>query len=106
MRTARSITPWSSFSYEDPRNLISDGVKRLVQWDWEFGTAFTDTLETYFRCCGNTARCAQELYLHVNTVKYRIGKIEEILDCSLKDGESYSKHLFSLKVLRQLQNQQ
>ena len=95
-----------AFSYEDPRNLISDGVKRLVQWDREFGTAFTDTLETYFRCCGNTARCAQELYLHVNTVKYRIGKIEEILDCSLKDGESYSKHLFSLKVLRQLQNQQ
>ncbi|MFG2176230.1 PucR family transcriptional regulator [Streptomyces niveus] len=36
------------------------------------------TLETFLARDGSWARAAEELHLHVNTVHYRIGRIEQI----------------------------
>ncbi|WP_369265516.1 PucR family transcriptional regulator [Streptomyces sp. R35] len=37
-----------------------------------------ETLETFLRCDGSWARTAEALHLHVNTVHYRIGRIEHV----------------------------
>lgn len=39
-------------------------------------TVLLETLETFLRCDGSWARTAEALHLHVNTVHYRIGRIE------------------------------
>ena len=44
-------------------------------------------------------QCAKQMYLHVNTVKYRMNQIMEFLQCDLKDGDTFCKVHLSLKIL-------
>ncbi|MFJ8033834.1 PucR family transcriptional regulator [Streptomyces sp. NPDC096032] len=39
-----------------------------------------DTLETFLACDGSWARTAQALHLHVNTVHYRVERIQRLTD--------------------------
>jgi DNA-binding PucR family transcriptional regulator len=36
------------------------------------------TLEAFLGCSGSWNRCAAELHVHVNTLRYRIRRIEEL----------------------------
>lgn len=47
--------------------------------------ALIDTLEAYYRSSGNRARAARSLNVHVNTLRYRIEKIEALLGGSLDE---------------------
>lgn len=42
------------------------------------GAAFTDTLETYLDCGAAVETCARQLFVHPNTVRYRLKRIGEI----------------------------
>lgn len=44
------------------------------------------TLKEYLNCNLNVSEAAKKMYLHSNTIRYRINKIEELLDISLKDS--------------------
>ena len=46
-----------------------------------------DTLKILIKNMGIRTKTAKELYLHRNTLFYRIKKIESILDCSLDREE-------------------
>ena len=43
------------------------------------------TLETYVFCNSSISKTAESLYLHRNTIKYRLKKCEEILETDLSD---------------------
>jgi hypothetical protein len=47
--------------------------------------ALIDTLEAYYRSSGNRARAARRLNIHVNTLRYRIDKIEALLGGALDE---------------------
>ncbi len=40
----------------------------------------TQTLEAYFECHGNLSQTAQKLHHHRNSLLYRIGRIQEIIE--------------------------
>ncbi|MFD4182141.1 PucR family transcriptional regulator [Rhodococcus sp. NPDC058514] len=42
------------------------------------GSALTDTLETYLDCGAAVETCARKLFVHPNTVRYRLKRISEI----------------------------
>lgn len=42
------------------------------------GSALTDTLDTYLDCGAAVETCARQLFVHPNTVRYRLKKIAEI----------------------------
>jgi sugar diacid utilization regulator len=44
-----------------------------------------DTLWVYLSCDQNAARASEVLYVHRNTLMYRIRQIEQLLDLSLRD---------------------
>ena len=92
--------------HEDLRDLISDGFIRLIRWDEAYKTEFVKTLESYLQYRGNVAHCARALNFHVNTIKYRLGKIEEITGYSLSDGDSYFKLALSMRIYRYLQQKE
>ena len=46
-----------------------------------------ETLESYFQNLGNQRRIAQELYIHYNTVAYRLNSIQELTQMNLEDPE-------------------
>lgn len=48
------------------------------------------TLKTFFRCCGNYTKTGQALFIHPNTVRYRLGVAEKL--CSI-DLDNYHDSL-------------
>lgn len=58
--------------------LLSGPVARLANYDRSQGTELVTTLRAYFDAVGDMKAASQVLALHVNTVRYRIGKAQEI----------------------------
>ncbi|WP_243789642.1 PucR family transcriptional regulator [Saccharopolyspora gloriosae] len=50
----------------------------LIGYDEAHATDLLNTLRVFLECSGSWSRCAARLHLHVNTLRYRIGRIEQI----------------------------
>jgi purine catabolism regulator len=56
------------------------------------------TLEAYFSANGNIFKAAQNLYLHRNSMKYRLKRIQDILGVDLGDSEICFNLQLALKI--------
>ena len=70
----------------------------LVVYDKVNNTDYVELLESYFENNCKINDTAKSLYLHRNTVNYKISKIEEILDINLDDIGDKSKIYLSLMI--------
>ena len=59
-------------------------------------------LETYLSENCNLTSTAEKLFMHRNTLKYRIKKIEEALDCDLHNFEQCMKVKMALYISKML----
>ncbi|MFF7453966.1 PucR family transcriptional regulator [Kitasatospora sp. NPDC008115] len=50
----------------------------VTAYDQEHQAELVRTLEAFLRSDGSWTRCAAQLHVHVNTLRYRIGRIEEL----------------------------
>lgn len=53
-------------------------LDRIIGYDLEHQADLVRTLEAFLRYDGSWTRCAAALHVHVNTLRYRIGRIEEL----------------------------
>ena len=67
--------------------LTSILIEPLVNYDKEYGTELVATLSAFLRSGGNTKRVAEELFIHRNSVLYRLERIGEILQMDVNDPE-------------------
>lgn len=84
------------------RNLVhlcNNEMIALVMYDQKYQTNMVDILLTYLKCERNTTKAAETLFMHRNTLLYKIKKIEEIIDRDLEDPDFRSRMLFSGYVL-------
>lgn len=67
---------------------IHSKIARLIEEDERPGRNFPllETLEVYLDCAGDTQRTAERLFVHVNTVNYRLRRITECAGLQLSDG--------------------
>lgn len=77
-----------SLDYEQLYGIYSSTVKTLDEYDKENNTEFLLTLDTYISHFKNISKSADALYLHRNTMLYRIDKIKDILMMDFDDSES------------------
>lgn len=59
----------------------------LNQHDIEHNANLLETLDVYFKCNANLSDAAKMMFIHRNTLIYRIDKIKQILNTDLKDSE-------------------
>ena len=69
------------------RELREDALKPLRQYDEKHEADLIPTLKTYLKNNGSIQKTSEELYIHKNTILYRMNKIRELLNCDLEDGE-------------------
>lgn len=50
----------------------------VLSYDERTGAGLMETLAVFLECSGSWSRVAEQLHLHVNTVRYRIGRVEEL----------------------------
>lgn len=92
-----SVTLWQGLglyrllSHIEPDELaafVQEHLGPLLAYDEENGTELLTTLEAYFAEEGNHVRVAERLFLHRNTVRYRLQKVEKLLGVNLDDPET------------------
>lgn len=77
-------------SYNEGRKIYFDSIKPLVDHDKVSGDELTITLKEYINCQCKSTKAADRLYIHRNTLDYRLKKIKDILGY---DFENYNKLL-------------
>ena len=50
----------------------------LAEYDARHNAELLPTLRSFLACDGSWSACAARMYVHVNTVRYRIGRIEAL----------------------------
>ncbi len=71
----------------------------VLAYDGSHGSELVPTLETYLRCAGSWNRCAAELHVHVNTVRYRVRRVEELTHRDLSRIEDQVDVFLALRSL-------
>jgi DNA-binding PucR family transcriptional regulator len=65
-----------------PASLLHAAAERLLgplrDYDTRHNAELMPTLRSFLACDGSWAVCAALMYVHVNTVRYRIGRIEAL----------------------------
>lgn len=71
----------------------------LYEYDQAHNTKFCQTLLAYLVCERNAVATASRLYLHRNTLRNRLNKIDEIITANLDDADERMHILISLNTL-------
>ncbi|MFE3724873.1 helix-turn-helix domain-containing protein [Nocardia sp. NPDC059154] len=56
----------------------------VLEYDRRHGAGLLETLEVFLGCEGSWRQAADRMHLHLNTVRYRIGRIEELTGRDLR----------------------
>ena len=63
------------------------------------GSALRETFDAYLRHSGSSSKVCDELFIHRNTLSYRLRKIEELLKLDLSDGEVRATCLLAAAIV-------
>lgn len=85
-------------TYKEMKNLYDETLLRLKEYDEKNSTNLLETLIMYLEENRNLGKTAEKLYIHRNTIKYRVKRIEEILVCDLKDDKTVFDIMLSIKA--------
>ena len=73
---------------EDLSRYLHPALPKLSAYDTENNTNLEETLHTYLRYSCNTTDTAKALFLHGNSVIYRLKRVEELCDIDLDDTDT------------------
>jgi DNA-binding PucR family transcriptional regulator len=71
----------------------------VTEYDGRHDAGLLDTLATFLDCSGSWSRTAERMHLHVNTVRYRIARVEELTGRDLSDFENRVDVFLALRSL-------
>lgn len=86
----------------DLRELLPPGLRALM--DTEGADEALRTLEVYCATGGKKARAAEMLFIHLNTLKYRLGQISQKLNADLDDPATLFSLEYALHIIYYLQS--
>ena len=69
------------------RDLSDKPLAPLIEYDKEHDGEYVATLESYLQCGGSIKAMSEELFIHRNTILYRMANIKKLLGCSLESPE-------------------
>lgn len=81
-------------------NLYNETLEKLNNYEKGDSKDMLNSLQVYIDENRNIGNAAEKLFIHRNTMKYRINKIEEILECDLKDDKTMFNIMLCLKIGR------
>ncbi|MCR8635138.1 PucR family transcriptional regulator [Paenibacillus radicis (ex Xue et al. 2023)] len=90
--------------WKEMEDIYSETIGKLVEYDWSSNASLVVTLREYFANNCSLAETAEKLFVHVNTMKYRLQKIEQLTGCSVHDAEKRLLLHMGLKIDQILQS--
>ncbi len=94
-----------TMDHEALQDYVRDQIGVLLDQDERSGGDLVATLEAYFAAGDRLKPAAEALFIHVNTLKYRIARIDALTDSALSDpGRKHNLYL-ALHALRVLDSE-
>ncbi|NLO89415.1 MAG: hypothetical protein GX088_03690 [Clostridia bacterium] len=92
-----------TFGNEKLKDSCRKKLQKLIEYDANHNSELLKTMETYLDCGENINKTAETLFIHPNTVKYRLERIKKIMEKDpFKNGEEKLSYYFSIKALKVL----
>lgn len=106
---AGQVCTFTEYAYLDLLNQVSQQtelwrychpyLRWLQDYDRENHTEFMKTLYRFLQCGQNVKETAEKMYIHKNTLNYRLGKIRELLQDDLADSETIFQMNLAFRIL-------
>lgn len=77
-------------------------VHAIREWDRSHGTEYMTTLAAFVQCFGKHRQTAAALNTHVNTVNYRLQKMEELFGLDFSAPETPCRLAFAVRLMAYL----
>lgn len=87
---------------QQARFLISPDIARLEEANEHYSFSLVETLKVYLECNCNLIRTSERLFLHKNTLLYRLNHIRSIIRCDLNDADDRLLLMLSFKLLERI----
>ena len=71
----------------------------LVEYDQSHNADLVTTLDTFLGCSGSWQRCAEQMHVHVNTLRYRLQRVEQLTGRDLSRFEDRVDFFLALRLL-------
>lgn len=98
-RSQDSFAHWFPADLAALRVMVNSILGPIIEYDAANSTALLETLTAFFRNQRRVAQTARELYVHDNTLSYRLKRIEAITGRDLSDVQDMSELWLALKAL-------
>jgi len=79
-------------------NYYCNTIKKLEVYDNDNGTDLLGTIETYLKCNLNKKVTSSKLFIHVETLRYRLNRVQEITGYSVDNVEDTFSLQMGLKL--------
>lgn len=87
---------------EEVRSFYDETIARVEEYDHQHNTDLVGTLEAYLANNRSVASTADALYTHRHTIRYRLGRINDLTGLDVHKSEDQEKLGFGLKAMRLL----
>ncbi|NLJ80128.1 MAG: hypothetical protein GX335_03775 [Firmicutes bacterium] len=87
-------------SHPEAKTFVREFLGKLIKSDQDSSTEFIATLEAFFLAKCNLRQASEQLFIHYNTLRYRLSKIEEIAQVDLDAAEDRFNLQAALKLLK------
>ena len=73
---------------QDPSEFFCEPLQRLIDYNQQTDKELVKTIAAFLECNGNLTETSTKLYIHRNTLKYRLERIRDITQIDLDDAEN------------------
>lgn len=80
------------------KSFLDQYLNPLKDYDAEYQTNLFETALEYVQHHGNILETAQAFNQHKNTIRYRLNKISQVLDCNIIAKENYEKLMIAVRI--------
>ena len=89
------------YSVEDKallRDLSDKPLQPLLDYDREHGSDYLETLSCFLRCGGSIKAMSEEMFIHRNTILYRMANIRKMLGCQLETPQERLVYMIACMI--------
>ena len=86
-----------------PEAFIMPEIRRILDYDEVYNTGYFETLKRYVYLMCSKQRTAEDLGIHLNTVKYRIGQMEKVFNIDFSKTDAIFVSLMASEIMKEME---
>jgi len=99
------LLPRTALAMSADLKMLIDSLGAVVKYDLDNGTDLAQTLDSFLTSSGSVAKSSTELFIHRNTLRQRIQRIEELISESPEAFEDWVTAGVAVRLIRESESE-